>query len=260
MRAPSDGRIVYIKQGQILLQKSESPFELNAGYAGVVSELIADRGVEIEISGALIQGVWGNGQVEYGTMHVTTDDPGQIFKLDRVDVSLRGAILVGSHLKDGEALNAMADIPVRGLILGSMPAALIPTAKKIPYPILLTEGFGQIAMNIAAFRLFSTNTGREVSLNAETFDPYEGSRPEAIIPLPISGKPGIPPLPRVYAPNQRVRVVRAPYTSRVGVIQAILPGMYNFSNGVVASAAEVRLDNGEQVVVPLASLEVLEYK
>jgi hypothetical protein len=260
VRSPIDGRIVYIKNGQVLLQLAEEPFELKAGYAGVISELIPDQGVIVEMSGALIQGVWGNGVVEFGLLVVISREPGAVLKLENVDVSLRGGILLGGHLADLDTLKALAEIPIRGLILGSMPSRLAETAQEMPFPVLLTDGFGRLPMNMAAYRLLSTNNNREISLNAEKFDPYRGYRPEVVIPLPITGKPAPPPLPQAIAPQHRVRLIRAPYAAQVGTIQGLVPGLTVFPSGIVAEGAQVRLDSGERVVVPLANLQVLEYK
>jgi hypothetical protein len=260
MRSPCDGRIVYIKNGQVLLQSAESPFELVAGYAGVISELIPDRGVVVELAGALVQGVWGNGRVEFGVMTVIARDPGTVLKIEHVDVSSRGGILVSGILDDEETLQSLAEIPVRGLILASVPSRLLPAIQQAPFPVMLTEGFGRIPMNSAAFRLLSTNTGREISLNAEANDPYQGTRPEGIIPLPVSGKPTSPPLVCELAAQQKVRVLRAPYQSQVGVILDLRSDEVILPNGIRAKAANVRLDSGERVIIPLANLEVLEYK
>lgn len=260
MRAPCDGKIVNIRNGQILLQRAEAPYELKAGYAGIISDLIPDRGANVEMYGALIQCAWGNGRVEFGAMHNTAETPNTVLKLEHVDVSLRGGILVGGHLEDVDTLNALAEIPIRGLILGSILASLLPAVQKLSFPVVLTDGFGRLPMNVPAFRLLSTNSGREVSINAEAADIMRGTRPEVVIPLPISGKPTPPSMPRDLAPNQRVRIVRAPYAARVGSILSILPDLTTFPSGIRAPAAEVRLDSGEHVVAPLANLEVFEYK
>lgn len=260
MRSPVDGRIVFIKNGQVLIQQAEEPFELIAGYAGVISEMIPDRGVIVEMSGALVQGVWGNGKVEFGMMVIISREPGSVLKLENVDVSLRGGILLGGHLADLDTLRALAEIPIRGLILGSMPSRFVETALEMPFPVLLTDGFGRLPMNMAAYRLLSTNNNREISLNAESYDPYRGFRPEVMIPLPTTGKPVPPPLPQEIAPQHRVRLVRAPYATQVGTFQGLIPGLTTFSSGVVAQGAQIRLDSGERVVVPLANLQVLEYK
>jgi hypothetical protein len=260
LRAPCDGKIVFIRNGQVLLQRSATPYELTAGLAGVVAELIPERGAVIEASGSLIQGVWGNGRSDFGVLQPAFENPAAILMSENLEVSQRGAIIVGGYIQDVGVLQAAADIPVRGLILASMSARLVEQALQMPFPILLTEGFGQIPMNSPAFKLLTTNSNRDVSLNAETFDSIQGFRPEVVIPLPVSGRPSTTPLPRAYAPDQKVRAVRAPYNAQVGVIMSLLPGMVTFSNGIRAEAADVRLESGERVAIPLANLEVLEYK
>lgn len=214
MRTPVDGRIVYIRNGQVLLQKADNPFELKAGYNGLVSEIIPERGVVIEMTGALIQGVWGNGPVDFGVMQMIGEAPGERFVLDHVDVSLRGGILAGGHLDEEDTLAALAEIPIRGLVLASMPARLIPAAQAVPYPVFVTEGFGERPMNMAAYRLISSNSGREISVNAEPYQPYLGTRPEIVIPLPVAGSPAIPRCP-----------ANTPRTSACGsCVRRILPG------------------------------------
>ena len=87
---------------------------------------------------------------------------------------------------------AAAELPVRGLILSSLPPALLPLANQMRYPILVTDGLGSLPMNSLAYRLLSTNVQREVTLNAEAYDRYSGGRPEAIIALPVSQEPAAP--------------------------------------------------------------------
>jgi hypothetical protein len=260
MRTPVDGKIVSVRNGKVLVQQSEASLELKAAYAGTVSEVIPERGVILELSGALIQGVWGNGKAEFGVMQIAAQAQNTILKLDRIDVSLRGGILVGGHLAEAETLTSLAEIPIRGLILASMPSRLIKTALSMPYPILLTEGFGKLPMNLPAFRLLATNAGREVSLTASHFQAHQGIVPEVLIPLPVTGKPQPPPAPRQLAPQNRVKIVWSPYSAQTGVIQSLSPEPVSFQAGLRYPAAQVKLDSGELAAVPMANLVVLEYK
>ena len=98
-------------------------------------------------------------------------------------------MIIAGQCKDAETLEAAAELPVRGLILSSLFPSLLPLAREMRYPIILTDGFGSMPMNSAAYRLLTTNIKREATLNAETFDRYRGGRPEVIIPLPVSSEP-----------------------------------------------------------------------
>lgn len=257
VRAPRAGRVVVAGGGQVLLEVDSRPFELKAGIAGVVSELYEDQGVEIETTGALIQAVWGNGRIDFGLLNVLARSADDVLTPDRLDVSQRGSVVFGGYCKDPEILNSAAEIPLRGLILPSMASALIPLAEKMRYPILVVEGFGKIPMNAAVFKLLTTNARREVALNAENWDRLEGIRPEIVIPLPAPADLPFPKETETFSPGQQVRVLSAQSKGLTGALLALHPGPVVLPSGVRAYAADVRLESGESVVLPLANLEVL---
>lgn len=256
MRSPIDGQVILSGSGQVLIEEAGEPFQLRAGIPGEVVELVGDRGVVVEVTGALIQGVWGNGHVDFGVMVVLAKEPDQVLTPDQLDVSLRGSIALAAQCQDPEVLRSAGDLPLRGLILASMPASLMAVAAETRYPIILLEGFGNRPMNSAAFKLLSTNERREVALNAESWDRYTGSRPEIVIPLPESGYVTSPQETEVFALDRRVRVLRSPYAGEVGLITDF-KGKVVFPGGLRAQSAEVHLESGEIATVPLANLEVL---
>lgn len=256
MRSPRGARVVLAGSGQVLLEVDGKPFSLKAGISGDVVELVPERGAIVETTGALIQGVWGNGQVDFGLMYVLLKTPDQVLTHDRLDVSLRGSIVLAGHCSDPEALRTAAELPLRGLILASLDPALVSAAAKLPLPVLVIDGFGQIPMNMAAFKLLTTNERREVAVNAEPWNRYEGTRPEVTIPLPA---PGGTPSPRetdFFSAGQQVRVIGRPYFSQSGTLVDLL-GPVILPSGVRAPGAQVRLDDGTDVTLPLANLEVL---
>ena len=258
VRSPKPGRVVVAGSGQMLLELDGPPFELKAGIPGVVVELVTDRGVEIETTGALIQGVWGNGRVDSGLLTNLSRSPQDVLTTDRLDVSHRGAIILGCHCADAEVLSTAADIPLRGIILASMDASLIPLANRMRYPIILLEGFGNIPMNSAAFKLLTTSERREVAINAEAWERLEGQRPEVVIPLPASHMLPVPKEIETFGQGKRVRFVGAMRRPMVGTLVAQRPGLTTLTSGIRVPAAEVRLESGEDVVLPLANLEVLD--
>ena len=82
-------------------------------------------------------------------------------------------------------------------------------ARKMPFPIVVTEGFGQKPMSEATYRLLSTNLKRDVNLNAESFDPEKGTRPEIVIPLPGADELRVAKKIANLESGQRVRITRA---------------------------------------------------
>jgi hypothetical protein len=113
-------------------------------------------------------------------------------------------------------------------------------------------------MNSAAYKLLSTSDRREIAINAEPWDPISGTRPEGVIPLPAANQPGPPVETDSFAVGQKVRVVGLLHKAPIGVIATLRPALTALANGVRAPAADVRLENGENVVIALTNLEVLE--
>jgi hypothetical protein len=257
VRSPCNGQIILAGGGQVLIQTATQPFQLKAGIPGDVMDLVSDRGAIVETTGSLIQGVWGNGRVDFGVMMVVAKSPNHILTPDQLDVSLRGSVVLAGHCQDVEALKTAEELPVRGLILASMTVSLIPVATQMQFSIILIEGFGQIPMNSAAFKLLSTNDRREVAINAELWDRYAGKRPEIAIPLPSPSNLPVPRETDSFALDQQVRVLRAPHCGEIGTLTGV-KGLVTLPSGISAQAAEVRLESGKSAILPLANLEVLE--
>jgi hypothetical protein len=257
VRSPKEGRVVAAGGGQVLLEVGESKIQLRAGIPGTVIQIVPERGVIIQTAGALIQGVWGNGHIDTGLMVNLAEKPDGELAAGRLDVSLRGSIILGGQVKDAETLRAAAELPVRGLILSSLYPSLLEIARQMRYPIVITDGFGALPMNSAAYRLLSTNAKREVTLNAEPYDRYSGARPEVIIPLPVSQEPSEPNEAEAFAPGQSVRMRRPPSLGAIGTILELKPGLTLLTSGLRAQAAVVKIESGESVIVPLVNLEVV---
>src|SRR5215510_3387822 len=225
IKAPRPGRVMVAGGGQVLMEVGDTRIELRAGLPGVVTQLIPERGVVIRTAGALIQGTWGNGRIDNGLMVSLIDKPDAVLTSDRLDVSLRGSVILGGHVRDVETLRTAAEMPVRGLIISSLLSSLLTTAAQMRYPILVLDGFGAMPMNTAAFDLLTSNNKREVTVNAEPFDRYNGNPPEVIIPLPVSDEPDEPNAYEVFAVGQRVRMRRSPNAGMLGTISNLPVGM-----------------------------------
>jgi len=257
VRTPKSGTVVVAGGGQVLLELEGEFSELKAGYSGVVADIIDDRGVVIESVGSLIQGVWGNGKINYGLLNILAHAPDELVSPAMMDVSLRGSVVMACYCEDEKVLTSAEDLPVRGMILASMDSALVPIALGVSYPIMLVEGFGKLPMNQDAFNILISGTMREVSVNAEPWNRIANTRPEAVISLPDGVLPVIPTDSAAFAIGQTVRVVSAPYKSLVGTLTNLLPGLSVLPSGIRAQAAGVRLLNGDTVQVPLANLEII---
>ena len=171
-------------------------------------------------------------------------------------MELRGGLLFAGVLNNSEVLHNLVSLSIRGLIVGSMSAALQPMAMEVKFPIMLTDGFGNIGMNLAAYEILHTNIGRELNLITEPPDELTGSRPEAFIPLPADGEEPNDVLS--LKPGRRVRILSHPYQGQIGDILKIHAGKTKLPNGILARCAEIRLQDKRQVSMPVDNLDILE--
>lgn len=254
VRAPAAGDLVAVDRGQVLLRVASTVQRVLAGVSGTVTELIEDHGAVVETSGVLVQGVWGNGKIDSGLLEALSGAGQEELERGKFDISMRGKVILAGICASADALQAGADLQLRGLILSSMTADLIPVAASLNYPILVTEGFGRIPMNRITLQLLTTNEKRDISINAAQRT-TAGERPELVIELPAVGKAA--PENVAFAPGQTVRVQGYPYTGRIGTIEQIRLAPVTLPSGLRAQAAEVRLEGEARATIPLVNLEVI---
>ncbi len=247
VRAQQAGRVVSIINGQVWIEIPGTKHELRAGYSGVVSEVIPERGVVITSHGALIQAAWGNGKIEESPIVYYAHSEDEELLPEMLDMAFRGGIVFSGYCRSEEALQQAAMLPLRGIILGSMAAELVPLAISMPYAIILTEGFGRIPVNHNAYTILTSNTDRQVSILASIWDPFSENRPEITIALPAEGKE--PKETTLFRTGQQVRFLGEPVAGEVGVLENL--DLQN-RTGIV------RLTSYQRIHVPLVNLDVLE--
>lgn len=257
INSPVSGKIVAISAGRVLIETpATQPLKVLAGTSGVVRELIAEYGALIETSGALVQGLIGNNHIDQGVLVVLARSPEDEFTTARLDVSMRGTVVLGGHCSQVDALRMAGEMALRGLILSSITADLIPAIQQMAYPIIVLEGIGKIPFDVESFQVLTTSAKRDICINATAYQPYADERPELIVPLPSIG--GLPVKTGEYSAGKKVRILAAPYAAQIGTLVQVRKGLTRLKNGILAPAGDVRLENNELLTVPLANLDMLE--
>ncbi len=256
VRAPAKGTVIGVGNGRLLFAASGAAVELRASLPGVIAGVTPTLGVTIETTGALVEGVWGSGRQEYGVLRVVTQDGNGPLTPELVDVNCRGAIVVGGSA-DEDVFRTAEAIKVRGMILGCMSSALIPIARLMSYPVLVTDRFGAGGMVSETWALLYTHSGREALIDARPADRWNDHRPEVLIPLPSAAAAPTPAHGLPLEPGRRVRVLRPPFTGVVGSVKQILPRAQRLPSGVLALSAQVEIEGRGLEIVPLANLEIL---
>jgi len=259
VRSPVEGEIIAAGGGKVLIRTGARSLELRAGFPGTVAEVIPGYGAVIETTGALIQAFWSSGADFHGMIRIVTGGA-EPLRARAIDPVAQGTIVVGGAWIEPSALEQAERLQVRGIIAGSMEASLLPIVRQLPFPVVLTEGFGRLPMHAGIFRILSIYQGREAFILQPPPGPDgRPGRPEILIPVPTESPP--PPEPGGEAdlrPGARVRLLREPYRGRTGTVSGISQHPWTLENGLRSWCAEIQLD-GEagKVWVPVYNVEIL---
>jgi len=257
-RSPVDGQVIEIRDNLVLIEAAATNLELRAHIKGQVTNVMPNRGVVISATGALIQAAWGSGGEAEGILKVVVDSPQKPLRPRTIDVSCHGTIVVGGRILEVEVLAQAVEAKVRGMIVGGADATLIGILESLPFPVLITEGFGTMPMAEPAFSLLHSNMGREAMLSADTRTRWGATRPEIMIPLRAEEEmPGEDGKIRPLQVGDRVRALRAPYLGMLGTVAGLPQRLQTLESGARMRVATVELEDGEQALIPLANLEMI---
>lgn len=254
--SPVNGVIYAIQNGRIIIQERTDFLELRALVNGRVASIIPNRGVEIEVIGALAQAVWGSGKETFGKLLMVASAPDDAFSTAQLSSNTSGNILATGPIESEESIRRAEEGGVRGLVASSMPAHLHPAAVHSTLPILLTEGWGHQPMALPIFELLRQFSGREATLLGK-YTPEQPVRPEILIPTDETPQANITSVRKPLALGVRARITRAPYAGQMGEIVHIYKLGHTTPVGVRAHGADLILSDGRRVFVPLANLDAI---
>lgn len=260
--SPVRGRVAIVAEGRVLLV-ALTPFQLRAGVPGEVVNVIDHHGVVIELTGALLDGTWGNGREDTSVLRLLADSAQGVLQPAQLDLALQGVIVAAGRVEDASVFSKLQEFGARGLILASATAEQIPVLQSLAFPVMVSEGFGALGYCEPAFQLLKTGNTREVWLNAQAADVRKNMRPHLVVPLPGAGQPPAMPLDgELLKEGKRVRIVRGPDFGRLGTVIGLSDRAMPLPNGARSHVAAVTLDETRgsrpTVSVPFANLELLE--
>lgn len=261
VEAPVDGIVFGAHNGRVILQQAEW-IEMRAALPGRVVNTIGNRGVVIETAGALVQGIWSSGPAGYGALQVLCDTPSLPLQTTLGEADVKEKIVVAGQVREAAILEKLVIEGAFGLIAGSMPAALYPQAQEMSIPIIITGGMGTQGLAEPIFHLLRRYNGEQATLFTYT-EVQEGDgperRPEIIIAREEMTGPLEEPRPEL-APirtGQTVRILRAPYQGRTGIVRKLYTRIQTTAINIRAHGADVELEGNEVIFVPYANLDTI---
>ncbi len=254
LTAKASGRFIGISSGNLIFESNEEDLEaVSAGFPGMVTEVIPNRGAYIETNGAYIKGIWGNGKSGQGIL-LTVDDIQKdgIFTAAALATSMSGSILYANTCLDPDVLRASVRLSPGGLIFGSLPSDLLEVAGNLPFPIIVTDSFGPGRLSDPVYEILGDNIIKCAYIYSEK------SVAEIIIPMEESADSRDNSLKDIVL-NTRVRILDGFYAGEIGFVSGLLPKGNGDQGDALTIDDRVRicLDADTEVVLPVSNIEIV---
>ncbi len=274
VKAPVDCCVESVSDitGQVVLRESPIPVEVDAYMTGKIKEIIPEEGVSIETDAVFIQGIFGIGGESRGMLVVAVADRNEELTPEMIKPEMKDKIIVGGSFISLEAYQkalklGLAGVVVGGfnyhdleVILGYTLGVAITGSENLVTSLIVTEGYGKIAMGSRTYDLLKEHSGKFASINGATQIRAGVIRPEIVIPLSkeqltgshkeINASVGI-------GKGSLVRVIRAPYFGHTGIVKDLPAELQKMESETMVRVAEIEID-GEIRIIPRSNLEMIE--
>ncbi len=259
--------------GQVILRGSQQPVRVLAYMTGRIAEVLPGEGCLIEAEVSYVQGIFGIGGETDGPIRLACASHQQDLTPDVITPEMKDAVVIGGARVTDEAIKKAVEVGAAALVTGGIDdqdlrdflgydlGVAITGSEKVGLTLIITEGFGDIAMAENTFSLLKSREGDLASVNGATQIRAGVMRPEVIIPL--TGEE----LEREKEPvhtagaldlGRSVRIIRDPYFGLIGEVSALPHEQQVLGSGSMARVLEVKFNSGETVVIPRANVELIE--
>ena len=276
-RSPIDGTIEAVSDvtGQVILREPPIPVEVKAYTNGTVTEIVPNEGVTVETYGTYIQGIFGVGGETVGNLTVAVAAPSDELVAEQILPEHRGNILVSGSLVTTDAIQKAIQQGVKGIIAGGIDDAdlrellgyelgvAITGSEEIGITLVITEGFGSIAMAEQTFALLKAREGMKTSINGATQIRAGVVRPEILIPIvpeatEIASEAADGTAEGILEVGSSVRIIREPYFGKLGRVTELPVELQNLETEARVRVLRVELKDGQQTTLPRANVEAIE--
>ena len=173
----------------------------------------------------------------------------------------------------GEAVSRAIEVQAAAVISGGMDdedlrtilgydlGVAITGSEQIGVTVIITEGFGDIAMAERTFALLSEFEGMDAAVTGATQIRAGVMRPEILIPVKERENGSAEPIGRsggVLEVGAAVRIIRDPHFGLLGEVAGLPADPFVLESESKARVLEVTLRSGQIVTVPRANVELIE--
>ena len=256
--------------GNMLVREAPIPVEIDAYVEGKIVDILPDEGAIVETRCAMVQGIFGVGGERTGVVRVAVSDPQKPLEASDIKDSDAGKFLVGGSGVTADALAKAGTSGVAGIITGGVRDAdlikllgydigvAITGQENIPFTLVVTEGFGFLAMAARTFELLKSLEGRPASINGATQIRAGVIRPEIIVPLAADTATSTGTRQSFELTiGTPIRVIREPYFGQLGTVTELPSQLVVVDSGTEVRVLKAKLADARDVVVPRANVEII---
>ncbi len=256
--------------GNALVREPSIPVDITAYIQGTVAEVMAEEGAIIETRCAMVQGIFGVGGERTGTIRIAVNSPTETLDASVIKDSDAGKILVGGSGITYDALVKATQVGVKGLVAGGIKdsdltqflgydiGVAITGQENISITVLVTEGFGYLAMAQRTFDPLKSLEGQTASINGATQIRAGVIRPEVICPLPAN-TPVSNEAKQAFelTIGTPIRVIREPYFGKLGMVTELPAQLQHVESGTEVRVLKAKIEGEGEVMVPRANVEII---
>ncbi|MBX3439032.1 MAG: hypothetical protein KF861_16195 [Planctomycetaceae bacterium] len=261
--------------GQVIIRGASIPVEVRAFVTGEIVDVMPGEGVLVEADVSFVQGIFGIGGEAFGPIVMACHDHTQEFVPDLITNEMRGAVIIGGARMPGETIRRAIAVGAAAVVSGGMDDAdlkdvlgydlgvAITGTETIGLTVIITEGFGEIAMARQTFELLASRAGSAAAVNGATQIRAGVLRPEIVIPLTDESEPlsdhasSTTHVAGVLQKGTAVRIIRDPNFGVIGKVASLPPEPRVLGSGSKARVLEVACESGDVLVVPRANVEII---
>jgi biotin carboxyl carrier protein len=288
----ADGTVESVSDstGMVIVRGPRQPIEVRAFVSGTVAEVLPREGAIVENAVALVQGIFGIGGEAHGPIAMACGSHEEELDADDILPAMRGAVVVGGARMTAAAIARAREVGAAAIVSGGIDdqdlrdflghdiGVAVTGSERMGITLIVTEGFGSIAMAARTFGLLASHAGRTASVNGATQIRAGVMRPEIVVPLgseAAAGAGGGTGASSTDAPGARalaaggatagvlevgtpVRVIRDPHFGVLGTVAALPERPAVLDSGSKARVLEVAVEGGARITVPRANVELIE--
>jgi len=269
--SPVDGtyETLFTISGHIGIREPPIPINKTAYMSGRVVEILEGEGAIVEAEGALVQGIFGVGGERYGELIIAVEGPAVVLTEEHFKPEHKDKIVVGGAGITSKGIKKAVEVGAIGILCGGVKdsdlieflgfdiGVAITGQEKIPLTLIVTEGFGDLAMAERTFKLFKSLEGKQASMNGATQIRAGVIRPEVVVPLADSSAEPEPPGDQTLDAGTHIRIIREPYFGALATVTNLPHELHVIESGAEVRVLDATLATGEKVTVPRANVEII---